>query len=70
MNWELIGKICLVLLGVALAVGIFCVAVAIGCAVNGISFGAQIAQWFGQSATTVGQPVEEVIATIAHTPII
>lgn len=46
-------KIMLVLLGMAVAVGIFCITVGIGCAVNGVTFGQQIANWFGSNAQTV-----------------
>ncbi|MGN0748171.1 MAG: hypothetical protein ACI4L1_00600 [Christensenellales bacterium] len=44
---KIFKKIMLVLLGMALVVGIFCLVVAICCSVNGISFGQQIAEWFG-----------------------
>lgn len=44
---EIFKKLCLVFLGVLLAVGLFCLVVAIACAVNGIGFGEQITQWFG-----------------------
>lgn len=40
-------KIGLVLLGMVLAVGVTCIVVGIGCAVNGVTFGQQIANWFG-----------------------
>ena len=59
---EIFKNIMLVLLGMLLAIGIFCVTVAIGCAVNGISFGQQISQWFGEAAPVV----EKVAETTAH----
>ncbi len=59
-----------VLLGVALGVGIFCVTVAIGCAINGISFGAQITQWFGEVAPAIKDPIEDVVQAVSQTPIV
>ena len=59
---EIFKNIMLVLLGMLLAVGIFCVTVAIGCAVNGISFGQQISQWFGE----VAPAIEKTVETTAH----
>mgnify|MGYP004663230427 CR=1 FL=1 len=59
---EIFKNIMLVLLGMLLAVCIFCVTVAIGCAVNGISFGQQISQWFGEVAPAIEQTAE----TTAH----
>lgn len=44
-------NIMLVLLGMVLAVGIFCAVVGIGCAINGITFSNQITNWFGTTAT-------------------
>ena len=40
-----------IIIGLICAVAVFCLAVAIGCAVNGLTFGDQICQWFGTSAT-------------------
>ncbi len=37
----------LVLLGMICAVAIFCITVGIGCAINGVTFGQQIVNWFG-----------------------
>ncbi len=53
MATEILKAIGFILLGAALAVGIFCLSVAIGCAVNGISFGVQIAEWFGESSSVI-----------------
>lgn len=53
----------LVLLGMLIAVCVFCVVVAIGCAVNGIGFGQQIAQWFGSNST---ETVKETIDVASH----
>ena len=62
---EIFKNIMLVLLGMAVAVGIFCISVGIGCAVNGVTFGQQITQWFG----TVAPAVEEVADVVATTPV-
>ena len=58
-------KIMLVLLGMALAVGIFCITVGIGCAVNGVTFGQQIVNWFGSNAQTVEKVTEDIVETTA-----
>ncbi len=49
-----------VLLGILLAVGIYCLTVAIGCAVNGISFQQQIVEWFGPAKEVAEEVVNEV----------
>ena len=49
MAVEILKKIGLVLLGIASAV-------------NDISFGQQIVEWFG-TATEIGEPVEDVVET-------
>ncbi len=49
-----------VVLGVLLAVGIYCLTVAIGCAVNGISFQQQIVEWFGPAREVTEKVVNEV----------
>ena len=36
-----------VLLGLVIAVVLFCLAVVITCSVNGLTFGEQVCQWFG-----------------------
>ncbi len=56
-------RIMFVLLGMVCAVALFCITVGIGCAVNGITFGQQIANWFGQTAPVVEKGAE-AIATI------
>lgn len=58
-------KIMLVLLGMVLAVGIFCLVVGIGCAVNGVTFGQQIVNWFGSSTSTGEKIAEEITETTA-----
>lgn len=63
-----IKKVCYVLLGVLLAAAIFCVAVGIGCAINGVTFGEQIANWFGTNAETIVETTEEVVETVTQLP--
>lgn len=57
---ETIQKILYVLLGIACAVALFCIVVGIGCAINGVTFGQQIVNWFGTSAPVVDEVVETV----------
>ena len=65
------GKLILgLILGVVSAVAIFCLTVGIGCAVNGLTFGQQICEWFGSTAPVVEETVEQVAETISNTPII
>lgn len=64
------GKLFLgVILGLVGAVAIFCVTVGIGCAVNGLTFGEQIVEWFGNSAPVIEDVVEQVTEQVAETPI-
>lgn len=57
------GKLILgILIGVVGAAAIFCLAVGIGCAVNGVTFGQQIVNWFGGAK----EVVEEVADTAAN----
>lgn len=57
------GKLILgILIGVVGAAAIFCLAVGIGCAVNGVTFGQQIVNWFGGTK----EVVEEVTETAAR----
>lgn len=51
-------KIMFVLLGMVCAVAIFCLTVGIGCAVNGVTFGQQIVNWFGTTKPAVDKTVE------------
>ena len=60
------GKLILgIILGLIVAVAIFCITVGIGCAVNGLTFGEQICEWFGSNAPAIEEAVEQV----AETPI-
>lgn len=54
-----------ILIGIVSAAAIFCVAVGIGCAVNGVTFGQQIVNWFGGSAEEVVETVETAAALVA-----
>ena len=64
------GKLVLgIILGLVGAVAIFCVTVGIGCAVNGLTFGEQIVEWFGNSAPVIEDAVEQVTEKVAETPI-
>lgn len=59
-------KIMFVLLGMVCAVAIFCLTVGIGCAVNGVTFGQQIVDWFGtvKPATDTGAEALAMIKPI------
>lgn len=62
---DVFKNIMLVLLGILIAVAIFCLVVGIGCAVNGVTFGQQIANWFGTNAPAVEKTVEQATETVA-----
>lgn len=55
---EVFKNIMLVLLGILCAVAIFCLIVGIGCAVNGVTFGQQIADWFSTAKPAVDTGAE------------
>ena len=59
---EILKAVLWVLLGIALAVGIFSLVVCIGSAVNGIGFGEQITQWFGP----IGAKTSEELDAVGH----
>ena len=44
-----------VVVGVFATIVLFSLIVAIGCAVNGLTFGEQICSWFGKNAETIEQ---------------
>ena len=58
-----------IITGVVCAVALFCLITAIGCAVNGLTFGQQITSLFGEVAPVVDQTVEQVADAAANTPI-
>ena len=62
MAVEILKKIGLVLLGIVIAVAVFCTVIGIDSAVNDISFGQQIVEWFG-TAKEIVEPVEDVVET-------
>ena len=53
-------------IGIVATIGIYCLTVAIGCAVNGITFGQQITSWFG-SAMPVVENTTQAVGTVAET---
>ena len=60
---EVTKNILYILLGIILAVGVTCLAIAIGCSVNGVSFQQQIVDWFGPAEKVVEEVVEQVSTT-------
>lgn len=61
---EIFKNIMFVLLGMVIAVAVFCAVVGIASAVNDISFGQQIVEWFGTAKEVVDElPTEDVVAT-------
>lgn len=65
------GKLILgIILGIIGSVAVFCITVGIGCAVNGLTFGEQICEWFGSNAPAVKDTVEQVAEAVAETPIV
>ena len=53
-----------VLLGIIIAVVLFCAVVGIASAVNDLSFGQQIVEWFGTTKEVVEElPTDEVVKT-------
>ena len=60
---EILKNIGYVLLGIVLAIGIFCMVIGIASAVNDVSFGQQIVEWFGTTKEVV-EPVEDVVETV------
>lgn len=59
---ELFKNIMFVLLGMIIAVAVFCAVVGIASAVNDISFGQQIVEWFGTAKEVVEElPTDEVV---------
>lgn len=61
---EIFKNIMFVLLGMVIAVAVFCAVVGIASAVNDISFGQQIVEWFGTAKEVVEElPTDEVVET-------
>ncbi len=57
----ILKNVMLVLLGIVLAVVLFCAVVGIASAVNDISFGQQIVNWFGSSTPALEEVVENIV---------
>jgi len=53
-----------VVVGIVATIVVFSLIVAIGCAINGLTFGEQICAWFGNNAENIEQ-VAEATAKIA-----
>ncbi len=47
--------------GIVGTIAVFCLVVVIGCAANGLTFGQQICDWFGNNANTIAS-ANEIIA--------
>lgn len=65
MAKEICKGILWVLVGIILAVGITCLVICIGAAVNGVSFAQQIVNWFGPKAKEVKEVAEAVVQTFS-----
>ena len=56
-------------IGIVATIGIYCLTVSIGCAVNGLTFGQQITSWFGSALPSIENTTQAVgtfAETIAH----
>ena len=61
---EIFKNIMFVLLGMIIAVAVFCAVVGIASAINDISFGQQIVEWFGTAKEVIEElPTDEVVET-------
>ena len=61
---EIFKNIMFVLLGMIIAVVVFCAVVGIASALNDISFGQQIVEWFGTAKEVIEElPTDEVVET-------
>ena len=58
-----------ILTGIVGTIALFCLAIAIGCAVNGVTFGQQICQWFGSCAPMIQEGAEQVVEAIEQVPL-
>lgn len=58
-----------VVVGVIGAILLFSLAVAIGCSVNGLTFGEQVCEWFGGNAGTIVDSAEQVAEAITENPV-
>ncbi len=61
----MLKRVLWLLLGMLLAVALFCLAVGIGCAVNGVTFNQQIIDWFTvPSVPPLDEAVDEVASIL------
>ena len=58
-----------IVLGIVCAVALFSLTVAIGCSVNGLTFGEQVCEWFGGNAEAVVDTAEQVAEAITDTTV-
>ena len=58
-----------ILTGIVGTIALFCLAIAIGCAVNGVTFGQQICQWFGSCAPLIEESAEQVVEAVSQVPL-
>lgn len=49
-----------VVIGIVCAVALFCLAVLIACSVNGLTFGEQVCEWFGNNSAVIEDTIEQV----------
>ena len=58
-----------IITGVVATIALFCLAIAIGCAVNGVTFGQQICEWFGGCTLVIQDTAKEVVDTVSQVPL-
>ena len=63
-NGKLISGI---IIGIFIAIGIFCISVSIGSVINGLSFTEQICNWFGScNSQVVEETLEQAVESTAE----
>lgn len=67
---QIAKNLLLVFLGIIIAVALSCAVVGIASAVNDISFGQQIVEWFGSGSSAVGEVVEEIAENVVENAVI
>lgn len=58
-----------IITGVVATIALFCLAIAIGCAVNGVTFGQQICGWFGSCAPLIEEGAETIVDKVTQVPL-
>lgn len=48
-----------VVIGIVCAVALFCLVIAIACSINGLTFGEQVCEWFGNNSTVIEDTIEQ-----------